>query len=100
MIYEHRAEPPLSRRQFARRIVRHVGAAALLVAGSIAAGTAGYHWLGEVAWIDAFLNACMLLGGMGPIGELRTSSGWLRAMRWPPGRTSGSIPNRARASRC
>ena len=78
-IYEHRGQPPLSRGQFARRIARHVGAAALLVAASIAAGTAGYHWLGEVAWIDAFLNACMLLGGMGPIGELRTNAGKLFA---------------------
>lgn len=25
---------------------------------------AGYRW------IDAFLNACMLLGGMGPVGDL------------------------------
>jgi hypothetical protein len=75
MVYERRTEPPLTRAQFARRIARHIGAAALLVAGSIVAGTAGYHSLGDLPWIDAFLNSCMLLGGMGPAGELHTDRG-------------------------
>ena len=42
---------------------------------SVAVGTTGYHWIGRVAWIDSFLNACMLLGGMGPIGDLTTNAG-------------------------
>ena len=35
---------------------------------------AGYHWLADQSWVDAFLNAAMLLGGMGPVGELHTTS--------------------------
>ena len=31
---------------------------------------AGYHWIAAYSWIDAFLDASMLLGGMGPVGEL------------------------------
>ena len=31
---------------------------------------AGYHWLAPMAWVDAFLNAAMLLGGMGPVDPL------------------------------
>jgi hypothetical protein len=60
-------------------MARHGGAVAALVAGSIAVGTLGYHWLGQIGWIDAFLNTCMLLGGMGPIGELHSTSGKLFA---------------------
>lgn len=63
--------PPLTIRQLMRRILRQGGYAAVLVAGSVLLGMGGYHWIAGYAWIDAFLNACMLLGGMGPIGELR-----------------------------
>ena len=30
---------------------------------------AGYHWIAHFSWVDSFLNACMLLGGMGPVGD-------------------------------
>jgi hypothetical protein len=38
-------------------------------------GTIGFHWLALQEWIDAFLNSSMLLGGMGPIGEIKTTTG-------------------------
>lgn len=79
MRYEHRGEHPISRRLFARRLVQHGGMIVVLVAASTIVGTIGYHWLGEVPWVDAFLNACMLLGGMGPVGELRSNAGKLFA---------------------
>jgi hypothetical protein len=78
-MYEHRLQRPLSSAQFTWRLIRHGAGASLLVAGSIVVGTAGYHWLGGVAWIDSFLNACMLLGGMGPIGDLHSNAGKLFA---------------------
>ena len=40
------------------------------MAASVVLGMAGYHWIAAYAWIDAFLNTCMLLGGMGPVGDL------------------------------
>jgi hypothetical protein len=73
--YEHRGEHPISRMHFIRRLIRHRGVIVMLVTASTIIGTAGYHWLGDGAWIDAFLNACMLLGGMGPIGELHSNRG-------------------------
>ena len=73
--YESHDQPPLSRRAFYRRMLRHGGVVGILVAGSVVLGTAGYHWLGEARWIDAFLNACMLLGGMGPVGEIPNAAG-------------------------
>jgi hypothetical protein len=46
------------------------GYATILVAASVLIGLVGYHWIAGFTWVDSFLNACMLLGGMGPVGEL------------------------------
>ena len=43
----------------------------MLIVGSLAIGMAGYHWVAELGWVDAFENAAMLLGGMGPVGEVK-----------------------------
>jgi uncharacterized membrane protein len=53
--------------------------AALLVIVSLAIGTAGFHLLARQGWLDAFLNASMLLGGMGPVGEFSSAAGKLFA---------------------
>jgi hypothetical protein len=46
--------------------------------GTLALGMAIYHWVEGRGWPDAFLNAAMLLGGMGPVDPLRTTAGkWL-----------------------
>jgi hypothetical protein len=42
---------------------------------SLAVGSMGFHWFALQAWIDAFLNSSMLLGGMGPVGEIRSTAG-------------------------
>jgi hypothetical protein len=46
---------------------------------SLLIGTFGFHWLAEQEWIDALLNSSMLLGGMGPVGEIHTVPGKLFA---------------------
>ncbi len=44
-------------------------------------GMAIYHWVEGLAWSDAFLNAAMLLGGMGPVDPLHTQVGkWLAGL--------------------
>lgn len=49
-----------------------------LLVFTLVAGMAIYHWVEGLAWSDAFLNAAMLLGGMGPVDRLRTTAGkWL-----------------------
>jgi hypothetical protein len=53
-----------------RRMAVQGGYATILVAASVLVGMFGYHWIAGFGWVDAFLNACMLLGGMGPVGEL------------------------------
>ena len=42
----------------------------MLALGSVLVGMTGYHLFAHFSWIDSFLNACMLLGGMGPVGDL------------------------------
>ncbi|MES1259287.1 MAG: hypothetical protein ABUL71_01735 [Gemmatimonadota bacterium] len=75
LLYEHRTEPMLSRREFGLRLWRHFLVAQLLVLASLLVGMFGYHQLAHFSWIDSFLNAAMLLGGMGPVGEIPSSGG-------------------------
>jgi hypothetical protein len=79
MRYEHHATPPVSRRVFLRRLAGHFGVAGLLVLVSLAIGMAGYGYFEHLGWGDAFLNAAMLLGGMGPVETPGTSGGKLFA---------------------
>jgi hypothetical protein len=57
----------------------HVLAASGLVLGSLLIGIAGYSHYEHLAWRDAFLNAAMLLGGMGPVESPQTEGGKLFA---------------------
>jgi hypothetical protein len=66
-IYESRFAPPVPRPVFLRRVASHVGVATAVVLVSVAAGMVGYHHFEQLGWLDAFLNAAMLLGGEGPI---------------------------------
>ncbi len=78
-MYEHRTTPPLPLRRFLRRLAWHVLAASGLVLASLAAGMAGYARFERLGWIDAFLNAAMLMGGMGPVDAPKTDAGKLFA---------------------
>jgi len=49
-----------------------------LAAATLLLGMAMYHWVEGLSWSSAFLNAAMLLGGMGPVDPLHTEAGkWL-----------------------
>ena len=75
MIYEPRTDRPISSQRFLRRLVNHASAAAALILGSLLPGMAGYAYYEHLAWRDAFLNAAMLLGGMGPVDPPHTNGG-------------------------
>jgi uncharacterized membrane protein len=67
------------------RLARHMlsGALALLPLAviTLALGMAIYHWVEGRDWSDAFLNSAMLLGGMGPVDRLETTTGkWLAGL--------------------
>jgi hypothetical protein len=73
-MYEHRNSPLLSRRKFVRRVARHLYLALFLVGIALGIGVLGYHYLGKLEWIDALVNASMILGGMGPVDPLHSSA--------------------------
>ncbi len=78
-MYESRTETPLHSRKFVGRLLVHLGVAAGLLTLSLAAGMAGYMVLEDLSALDAFLNAAMLLGGMGPVNMPKTDPGKLFA---------------------
>jgi len=78
-MYEHRTAQVIPWPAFVRRMLRHGGYVLEIAAVSIAIGMAGFHWLAMQSWLDAFVNSAMLLGGMGPVGEIRSTGGKLFA---------------------
>jgi hypothetical protein len=76
-MYEHQTERLLSRVAFLRRLSRHAAVAFALVVGSLSIGVLGYHFFEHLPWIDALLNASMILGGMGPVDPVKTTAGKL-----------------------
>jgi len=74
-MYETRRERPLAHAAFLRRLLRHGLAILMVIAGSLALGMIGYMYFERLSAIDAFLNAAMLLGGMGPVDAPKTPGG-------------------------
>jgi hypothetical protein len=73
-MYEPRRHKVISRRAFAMRVMRHFALACCLIAAALGIGVAGYYFLGELSGLDALVNASMILGGMGPVDTLHTTS--------------------------
>jgi uncharacterized membrane protein len=78
-MYESHQQRPLPSAGFLRRLAWHGLSAVLLLVGSVAIGMAGYMYWEQLSAIDAFLNATMLLGGMGPVDAPKTDAGKLFA---------------------
>ncbi len=66
-MYEHRSHRLAPTHRFALRFLRHLLISTAIIAISLVAGIVGYEHYEQVGLRDAFLNAAMLLGGMGPI---------------------------------
>lgn len=74
-MFEHRSQPLRPRRQFLIRLARSTGVAFVLILASLVVGMLGYRGQESLSWVDAFLNAAMLLGGMGPVNPPVTVAG-------------------------
>jgi len=74
-MFEHRSKPLLSRRLFYHRLARSAALGMAVVVCSLVIGMVGYHIFEHMGWIDSFANASMILSGMGPLGELKTTAG-------------------------
>ena len=73
--FEHRSHPLASRRKFARHMLRAIGLWMLLTLAGLGIGMAGYAYFERMSATDAYVNAAMILSGMGPVGELKTTAG-------------------------
>jgi len=74
-MYEARHQPLLDKAAFVRRVIFHFTIAVGVLLGSLFIGILGYHLTERLGWLDALLNAAMILGSMGPVDPVRTSAG-------------------------
>ena len=74
-MYEHISKPLLPHRQFRSRLMRSVLIGSLMVVFSLVLGMIGFlYYFPKMDWADAFVNASMLLAGMGPLAQPETTS--------------------------
>jgi hypothetical protein len=78
MLSSHRRRH-LSFRRTTRAMFTHGVPLLVLVLLALGLGMAIYHWGAGLPWTDAFLNAAMILGGMGPVNQLSTTGAKLLA---------------------
>jgi hypothetical protein len=74
-MFEHRSKPLLPRRAFYARLARSAGIGVLVVVFALGIGMVGYRAFESMSWVDAFVNAAMILSGMGPVSPLQTDGG-------------------------
>lgn len=74
-MFEHRTSPLLHWRSFLRRLVLSAMLGFSLVVLSLFVGMLGYHHFENLPWVDAFVNAAMILSGMGPVNPMQTNHG-------------------------
>jgi hypothetical protein len=78
-MYEQRKHRMLPLPAFLRRARRHALVALLILSVGVGLGTVGYREVAGLNWVDAFLNASMILSGMGPVDRMTTEASKLFA---------------------
>ncbi len=64
-----------SKSVYRRRIARCMATGLLVIFISLMLGLFGYHFIADIPWLDALHNASMILSGMGPVVEIKTTGG-------------------------
>jgi hypothetical protein len=72
-MFERRHEQLAPIPVFVKRMAASVAMAFLLIGVALTIGIAGYHVIAGFNWVDSFLEASMILGGMGPVNTLATT---------------------------
>lgn len=62
-------------KKFIRRLGRNFFIGFIIIFISLIGGMIGYHHFEQMAWVDAYVNASMILSGMGPVSTLQTTAG-------------------------
>jgi len=76
---EYKVKPLQPFDDFLKRVLRYTGFALLIIGVSLGIGIAGYHFIDDLPWLDALLNASMILTGMGPVDPMKTDAAKLFA---------------------
>ena len=74
-MYEHKKQPLASKKTYYKRIGRSVLLAIVVLFVSLMIGIIGYHYSTGMGWLDALLNASMILSGMGPVDTITEPAG-------------------------
>ena len=62
-------------------MLRYGGYSFLLIGFSLGLGVMGYHYFNNLSWLDALLNASMILTGMGPVDPMiNDSAKWFASL--------------------
>ena len=77
--FEHHHHPLISRSAFFRRVSIFTLVGLCLIGISLALGMLGYHVFEQLGWLDSFLNASMIMSGMGPLWSPQSDAGKLFA---------------------
>lgn len=70
MAFEHHSKPLLTISAYLKRVVRYSLFAIILLGFSLGIGIVGYKYLNQESWLDALVDASMILTGMGPVSPL------------------------------
>jgi hypothetical protein len=70
-MYESKHQPLATRTVFYGRIFKNIFIAGAILSVCLAIGILGYHYIAHIEWIDSLHNASMILGGMGPVVEIK-----------------------------
>lgn len=73
-MFESRTDPLASRSVFLQRVLVSIVLAVTVSGAALGIGILGYHYIADFTWIDSLLNASMILGGMGPMGDLPSAA--------------------------
>ncbi|MDZ4724214.1 MAG: hypothetical protein SGI97_09970 [candidate division Zixibacteria bacterium] len=72
--FEHRGQDLLAKHVYLRRLTATVFFSAVILLLWLLVGMFGYHWFADLSWIDAFLNASMIMSGMGPVDTIHPAA--------------------------
>lgn len=75
MTFERRKAKLLTARLYYHRLAKSAVLGGAILGMSLFVGMAGYHEFESMPWLDAFVNASMILSGMGPVAELHSNAG-------------------------
>ena len=77
--YEHRSDPILPQAMWVKRVINTSTLALFVIVGALSIGVLGSHFISGLSWVDAILEASMILGGMGAVAPMLSDSAKLFA---------------------